>query len=78
MELVLWRSSLSASRTALLTGCYPNRVGILGALNHKSRIGISDRETTLGEVFKSRGYATAIFGKCASRRCSGRPGGCNG
>ena len=23
----------SASRTALLTGCYPNRLGILGALN---------------------------------------------
>src|SRR5262249_2896469 len=34
----------SASRTALLTGCYPNRVGILGALGPKSKIGIADSE----------------------------------
>ena len=53
----------SASRTALLTGCYPNRVGILGALGPASKHGIHDDETTLGEVFKSRGYATAIYGK---------------
>jgi arylsulfatase A-like enzyme len=53
----------SASRTALLTGCYPNRVGILGALGPQSRNGIHDGERTLGEVFKSRGYATAIYGK---------------
>jgi arylsulfatase A len=53
----------SASRTALLTGCYPNRLGILGALNPQAQIGISDGEVTLGQLFKSRGYATAIFGK---------------
>jgi arylsulfatase A len=53
----------SASRTALLTGCYPNRVGILGALGPKSKEGISDRDQTLAEVFKERGYATAIYGK---------------
>ncbi|HEX4591755.1 MAG TPA: sulfatase [Gemmataceae bacterium] len=53
----------SASRTALLTGCYPNRVGILGALNPQSKIGINDNEVTLGQLFKSRGYATAIYGK---------------
>jgi len=53
----------SASRTALLTGCYPNRVGILGALGPRSRIGIHDDELTLAEVAKKRGYATAIFGK---------------
>jgi arylsulfatase A-like enzyme len=53
----------SASRTALLTGCYPNRVGILGALGPKSRIGISDHEWTLAQVLKQRGYHTAIFGK---------------
>src|SRR5258708_27057054 len=34
----------SASRTALLTGCYPNRVGILGALGPASKHGISDKE----------------------------------
>lgn len=53
----------SASRTALLTGCYPNRVGILGALGPNSPIGIHPDETTLAEVLKQRGYATAIYGK---------------
>jgi arylsulfatase A-like enzyme len=53
----------SASRTALLTGCYPNRVGILGALGPQSQHGIHDDETTIAEVLKTRGYATAIFGK---------------
>ncbi len=53
----------TASRTALLTGCYPNRLGMLGALGPEAKIGIADSETTLGELFKSRGYATAVFGK---------------
>src|SRR4051812_21458185 len=53
----------SASRTALLTGCYPNRVGILGALGPDSKIGIADGETTVAELLKGRGYATAIYGK---------------
>ncbi len=53
----------SASRTALLTGCYPNRVGILGALGPASKIGIAEGETTIAEVLKQRGYATAIYGK---------------
>jgi arylsulfatase A-like enzyme len=53
----------SASRTALLTGCYPNRLGILGALGPASKVGISDREKTIAQVLKPRGYATAIYGK---------------
>jgi arylsulfatase A len=53
----------SASRTALLTGCYPNRLGILGALNPSSRNGIHDREATLAQVLKAKGYSTAIYGK---------------
>ena len=53
----------SASRTALLTGCYPNRVGILGALVPTSKNGIHDNETTIAEVLKQRNYATAIYGK---------------
>jgi arylsulfatase len=53
----------SASRTALLTGCYPNRVGIHGALGPQSTHGIHADETTLAEVFKSRGYATGMAGK---------------
>jgi arylsulfatase A-like enzyme len=53
----------SASRAALLTGCYPNRIGIRGALGPRSTVGIHDDEMTLGELAKQRGYATAIFGK---------------
>ena len=53
----------SASRAALLTGAYPNRIGILGALFPTSTNGIADGETTLAELLKARGYATAIYGK---------------
>ncbi len=53
----------SASRSALLTGCYPNRIGMLGALDHRAQHGINADEMTIAEVLKTRGYATAIFGK---------------
>lgn len=53
----------SASRAALLTGCYPNRVGIHGALPPSSRVGLSGDETTMADMFRSKGYATAVFGK---------------
>src|SRR5215203_5586695 len=51
----------SASRAALMTGCYPERVSILGALNPKATVGINADETTLAELCRSRGYATAIY-----------------
>lgn len=53
----------SASRTGLLTGCYPNRLGMHGALGPGSRHGLNPEETTMAEIFKSKGYATAAFGK---------------
>lgn len=53
----------TSSRVALLTGCYPNRVGLGGAIGPKSNIGISDTETTLAELLKERGYATGMAGK---------------
>jgi len=53
----------TASRTALLTGCYPNRIGLHGALPPNSKVGINSTEMTLADVLKQRGYATAIFGK---------------
>jgi arylsulfatase A-like enzyme len=53
----------SASRTALLTGCYNVRVGIQGALGPQSRIGINPDETTLAEICRQKNYATACFGK---------------
>ena len=53
----------SASRAGLLTGCYPNRIGISGALDHNSKIGLNTEEKTIAEIVKEQGYATAIFGK---------------
>jgi len=53
----------SASRTALLTGCYPNRVGVLGALGPGSQHGINADDILISEVCKAQGYATAIYGK---------------
>lgn len=53
----------TASRAALMSGCYANRVSLFGALNHQSREGISPDELLLPEMFKSQGYATSMFGK---------------
>jgi arylsulfatase A-like enzyme len=53
----------SASRAALMTGCYPQRVGILGALGPQAKHGINADELLLPEILKAQGYATAIYGK---------------
>lgn len=53
----------TASRAALMTGCYANRVGLSGALNHTSNIGINADEFLLPELFRNQGYATSILGK---------------
>jgi len=56
-------SVCTASRAALMTGCYPVRVSMFGALNHTSREGIHPDELLLSEICKQKGYATACFGK---------------
>lgn len=53
----------SASRAGILTGCYPNRIGISGALFPYNEVGLNSQETTIAEMLKEKGYATAIFGK---------------
>lgn len=62
--------SCSPSRAALMTGCYPPRVGIpdvVGppgvAWTANKQYGLHQQETTLPEVLKSVGYATAMVGK---------------
>jgi arylsulfatase A-like enzyme len=53
----------SASRAALLTGCYPNRIGIHGALGPRAKIGLNPSEVTIARMLKDHGYRTAHFGK---------------
>ncbi len=53
----------TASRAAIFTGCYPNRLSMHGAYNHTSRDGVADEEWLLSEMFKQQGYATAGMGK---------------
>ncbi|MFB2118137.1 sulfatase [Parapedobacter sp. 2B3] len=53
----------SASRAALLTGCYPNRLGIHGALDHTAKHGLHPDEMTIAEMLKPLGYHTAAIGK---------------
>lgn len=52
------------SRAALLTGCYPKRVGMhQHVLFPSSNKGLNPSEHTLADHLKSQGYATACFGK---------------
>jgi arylsulfatase len=53
----------SPSRAALMTGCYPQRIGLPVVLEADPNIGISDQEKTLPQLLKARGYATAAVGK---------------
>lgn len=53
----------SASRAGLLTGCYPNRIGMHNALMPDSPVGLNPEEETLAELLHEQGYATGIFGK---------------
>ena len=57
------QSVCTASRAALMTGSYANRVSMSGALNHTSTVGLHLKEKLLPELFKDRGYATAAYGK---------------
>ncbi len=52
----------SASRAALLTGCYPGRTKVFGAHGPKERC-LEPKYPVMSEIFKANGYKTAIFGK---------------
>ncbi|WP_395743538.1 sulfatase [Prosthecobacter sp.] len=53
----------SASRAAIMTGCYPNRVGIEGAMEPWYKFGIHEKELTMPGMMKQKGYATGMVGK---------------
>ena len=52
----------SASRAALLTGCYPGRTKVFNAHAPKER-GLSPDFPTMAEIYNADGYKTGIFGK---------------
>ena len=56
------------SRAALMTGCYPKRIGMatgseFGVLLAGDKKGLNPDEITIAEVLKSAGYKTGMFGK---------------
>ena len=52
-----------ASRSALVTGCYSNRIGLTGAPMTNSPFGLAEDEETIGELMQANGYSTALVGK---------------
>lgn len=53
----------TASRSALLTGCYPTRIGIHGAIGPNGKFALNPNEQTIAELLKDEGYKTAAIGK---------------
>lgn len=52
----------SASRAALMTGCFPERTKVFGA-HAPRKPALSPEFATMAEVLKPQGYTTAYFGK---------------
>ncbi len=52
----------SASRSALMSGCFPGRTQVFGAHGPNGR-GLDTKFANMGELYKADGYATAWFGK---------------
>lgn len=53
----------TASRAALLTGTYANRLELYGAIDHSANHGLNPDETTIAEMLKANGYQTGMVGK---------------
>jgi arylsulfatase A len=57
------RSVCSPSRAAILTGCYPNRVGVPNNFGPSSKNGMNLDAVTIAQLVKQERYATAMYGK---------------
>ncbi len=51
------------TRASIITGCYPQRVGLPSVLNWKDKVGINAEEITIAELAKKANYKTACYGK---------------
>ncbi len=56
-------SVCSPSRAAMMTGCYPPRVGINRVLFPGDEIGLNPNEITIAKLLQQNGYNTKIVGK---------------
>jgi len=52
------------TRAALMTGCYPKRVGLhVAVLSNTDNKGLNPSEITVAELLRGQGYATGVIGK---------------
>lgn len=56
-------ASCTPSRASLLTGCYPQRVGLPSVIDDRSNKGLNSSEITIAEYLEQNGYVTGMFGK---------------
>ena len=68
LDFSMASSLCSPSRSALMTGCYPRRIGLgygseYGVLFPGDPIGLNPKETTIASMLKNRGYSTEMIGK---------------
>jgi arylsulfatase A-like enzyme len=57
-------TACTPSRSALMTGCYADRVGMDGKVVFPGdKRGLHPDEVTIAEILKTKGYATGCFGK---------------
>lgn len=63
----------SPSRTGLLTGRFPFRVGMYSYRGKNTPMHLPDSETTIAEVLKTKGFATGMFGKWHLGNLEGDP-----